>query len=29
MTSLISKCSEENVVLQVDYPENVTIASQN
>ena len=29
MTSLISKCSEENVVLQVDYSENATIASQN
>lgn len=29
MTSLISKCSEENVVLQVDFSENATIASQN
>ena len=29
MTSLVSKCSEENVVLQVDFSENATIASQN
>ena len=29
MATLISKCDGENVVLQVDFSENATIASQN
>ena len=29
MAALISKCDEENVVLQVDFSENATITSQN
>ena len=29
MDTLISKCDGENVVLQVDFSENATIASQN
>ena len=29
MATLISKCDGENVVLQVDFSENITIASQN